>query len=187
MLVRLRLRHPPPLRGRVGVGGAQAHGMVAQLRTWPRRPPAACGVIRRTRNGICGRFCGRSNWRVSDSVDSSPSVAMSSISSARRTAWSSRSMAVSTTPPTPPNAGAPLGLRVGAIASCGFGTTTCFRILRALSKRSGAPLPISQARPPTLTLPLKGGGYESPAEPALAQAFLILESRAGRPRMTIKN
>jgi len=121
-----QLLSPPPLRGRVRVGG---------IWLWPTNVPAHYDVNSRMQSGSFGRFFGNGNWTDSNSDGKSPLAPTSSISSAWNDAsslkWTGASMPLelSKTPR------APLGCKLKTSGSFASGTMRCSKTLRASAKR----------------------------------------------------
>jgi hypothetical protein len=123
----IRRLPPPPLRGRVGVGGA-GDGRIESHRS----TRGTCARIQPKRRSACGSIFATSN-SVTAFAASSQSVRTSSISFVRRSASSSKSTAASIRRKRTTNAR--IGLRNAVIASSDFGTTMCW----AIPTESGRP------------------------------------------------
>ena len=157
---------PPPLRGRVRVGGAAQPGKAARLAPCLWKPRERFGRTSPTLNERCGGNCGTSKLLGFVSVGRHQSGHTWSISSAFRRNWSSRLTEASTPNWRSRMNGGRGGWSREDIKLYGFGATKSARTSRVLSKLSCGNLAgvlndsasVAEKFPPTLPLPLKGGG-----------------------------
>jgi hypothetical protein len=121
-------KSPPPLRGRVRVGGATRRDGHGILYGWLPQSPVNSGRIRpRPRNGS-GTVSVPGNWTGSASGAKRPSETMWWISSARkRSSWSSWTAGSMMNRPMRTQYGR-LGWRARATGWCGSGITRCLKI-----------------------------------------------------------
>ena len=152
---------PPPLGGRVGVGGDSRSLFEQTLQPWPLHSPGNCTEIRPRRKRACGSVFDGNNSTGIGFAGRFPSARTSWIFCACRRGSLSKWMGVS----TPLRRIAMLNGRRGSnrkgSGSCDFGTTMCLAILMPWWRRSGTRSGIETMRlagyPPTPTLP-RGGG-----------------------------
>ncbi len=157
---------PPPLRGRVGVGGNSPQTTWEGPKIWQENVPVRSGEKRPMLSGSFGLSCGTANWQGPSFGGNSPSALTSSILSALRKSSSSRWMAGTMQPPPSEMPRAQLGSNRRVSRFCGSGIMTCSRTSREFPRpftsRSERPrensLPLTHLMsPPTLPLPRKGG------------------------------
>ena len=133
-----RTPFPPPLRGRVRVGGMPAAARRSSIKACRLSGPVPFEAIRPKPSGGSGVASVKSNWMGIASAASIQLVPMSSTSFVLMQSSSSRSMMLSmrsrkTKIPNERN-----GLLSAAIASSASGTATCCQTSKASLRRSGA-------------------------------------------------
>ena len=158
---------PPPLWGRVGVGGVHLEPFALTMAGWHRQTPSACAKIPPKPSAVFGVHCAPSRSAAFDFAVKRLSVLSSPTSFVSRRDWSSNSTAATMLFKLTRTRPVPDGLRPKAFGSCVSGTTMSSETPTGWSKpyatRSMTPLP----DPPPQGG--RGQGFRSPAYDALTK------------------